>query len=113
MYNTPQPTARGRRKSLTSQLYELLDKGPNKEWRRSDSRIEIREAIEVEYNGDVLFGHTVNISSTGLCIFLRQTLEPRTEIKIRLTDHGSEWEPCRVTHCTQSLGGFKVGVHCD
>jgi hypothetical protein len=56
-------------------------------------------------------GKVLNMSATGLLLRLREEVEPRTPVLLRVTlTEGQATLLGRVVHCTPTVGAFKVGV---
>ncbi len=54
-----------------------------------------------------------DVSEEGMGLFGRHKLPYRTTIWLRYADEGDggPWLPALVVHSTQSVGGFRTGVH--
>ncbi len=100
-------------KSLAADLYaQACDRGES-EWRRGAQRRDIREDISIEVPGHKhpVSGFTYQVSPDSMTVCCRQALELETVVIVRrayvedgLCDEGT------VMHCTQTIGGYKVGI---
>ena len=57
----------------------------------------------------------VNISGSGMCLVLRTRVPLFTIVRVRPSfgDDDQDWVSGRVIHCTQTVGGHKVGIQVD
>ena len=98
---------------LAADLYaqggpESEELGPN-EWRRGAVRRIIRAPVEIErQDRHAVRAHTLNACPDSLCVLSRVRLDARERVRVRLT-HG-QWHSATVTHCTGTVGGFKIGL---
>ena len=60
-------------------------------------------------------GTGVNISGSGMCLILRKRVDLYTLVRVRpsFSDDDQDWVSGRVIHCTQTIGGHKIGIQVD
>jgi hypothetical protein len=57
----------------------------------------------------------VNISESGMCLVLRTRVNLFTIVRVRPSfgDDDQDWVSGRVIHCTQTVGGHKIGIQVE
>ena len=87
--------------------------------KRQSTRFQWQTYVQVEVqnpNGSVeyVYAKTKDISETGLGLVFRQPIERRSKIRVQLDDETQAGIVSgTVTHCTQIVGTYIVGIDCD
>ena len=87
--------------------------------KRSEARAAFPEHFDVMVGDDPaplsVPATGVNISGSGMCLVLRRTVPLFTIVRIRPSfgDDDQDWVSGRVIHCTQTVGGHKVGIQVE
>lgn len=104
---------------LASDLYAQAGPGSEEpapgEWRRGAGRRVIRVPVEIECPGKrAMRAHTLNVSPDSMCVLSRDRLGAHERVRVRLAhEPGAAWHAAAVVHCTETVGGFKVGLKAD
>jgi len=79
------------------------------EWRRSELRLEVRAPLELTVNSLVISSYTLNVALNSMCVFSRTNIIAGSIVSVSSPHYDKEW--CgRVVHCTQTVGGWKIGI---
>ena len=97
--------------NLARQLYATADADPPAaEYRRSSKRRTSAVPLEVEANGKTLVATIVNVGPDSLCVKVREDIHATT-IRVRQAcKDDAPWCSAEVIHCTETLGGYKLGL---
>ena len=93
--------------NLAAQLYEQMEKEPQKEWRRSDARKKLWESLEMEVGLKVLKVSRRDVAPDSLAVSCRARIEIYTDVRVRLGSTG-EWHAAQVVGCKPAAVGFVV-----
>jgi len=66
--------------------------------------------VDIMVNGQNINGQTQNVSASSLGIFCRRPIEIGKIVAVGLVFEQCPLMNMKVVHCTQSLGGFKIGL---
>jgi len=105
-------------RNLANELYKEAgpgseEPGPN-EWRRGSRRRGIQVPVDIRIGSDEICGHVRNAGPDSLCVVVRQRLRAGLAVMVRRAyADGAEWSAMRVVHCTDTVGGSKVGLVAD
>jgi hypothetical protein len=87
--------------------------------KRREQRQPFMDNLEVEFltgpRRAKLNSRGQNVSETGLCIVSRSRIDLYVEVRLRpdCADAPQEWLNGRIIHCTQTVGGYKIGIQVD
>lgn len=80
------------------------------EYRRSKARRSSGALLEVDGNGKTLVATIVNVGPDSLCVRVREDIHA-TRVRVRRAcEDGALWHGAEVIHCTETLGGYKLGL---
>jgi len=101
------------RNELLEQLWDAGSVPGHPEWRRASARREISAPVKLSTGGTTCTGRTlnVNVAPESLCVFSRERIQAGSGVAICADGQGwrGEWRG-RVVHCTQTVGGWKLGI---
>ncbi len=80
--------------------------------KRSNTRYEWYQQMELLVDGDVSYVTCRDIGTGGIGVSTRSKLSEYSNVMIR-RDSRDPWIPCKVAHCTQSIGKSSVGLQLD
>ncbi len=109
MDSPPRKPQSGRKTHLAAQLFERSEDAPQDEWRRSDARRELWELVDIEVERRVIKASARNVSPDSLGVICKKRIAIYANVRVRLAS-GGEWSDAQVAHCTETVGGFKVGL---
>ncbi len=77
---------------------------------RISERMQLEMTDDLGKKPDAVSMH--NISESGCAFWIKHKLAPHTPVYLRefTADNSAEWMPAYVTHCTQGIRGFLIGV---
>lgn len=84
--------------------------------RRASPRVEINVEMEVQRNGDVFSGTSVNVSETGILIQTNKILDPGQMVTVRVTSPGQDdivGKGIVIRHEDLGLGKHALAVQWD
>ena len=103
--------------NLAGQLYDEADAETGAradEWRRSSPRRTSDAPLEVRANGRILTAVAVNVGPDSLCVRVREGVREGDAIRVRRAyEDGAPWYGAEVVHCTETLGGYKLGLRVE
>jgi len=82
------------------------------EAKRTNKRFEWQQQMELLVDGEMTYVNCRDIGTGGIGITTRARLKEHGTVMIR-RDSRDPWIPCRVAHCTQSIGKNSVGLQLD
>lgn len=82
------------------------------EAKRTNKRFEWHQQMELLVDGETQYVSCRDIGTGGIGISTRARLKEHSTVMIR-RDSRDPWIPCRVAHCTQSIGKNAVGLQLD
>jgi len=77
--------------------------------KRADVRFAWNTAMELMDGEHVHYVHCRDISRSGMGILCRTPFEPGDRVYLR-RDERESWVPCRVAHCTATVGTYRMGM---
>ncbi len=80
--------------------------------KRANKRYEWYQQMELLIDGETSYVTCRDIGTGGIGVGLRSKISERSNVSIR-RDSRDPWIPCRVAHCTQSIGKSSVGLQLD
>ncbi|GJM24152.1 MAG: hypothetical protein DHS20C16_05670 [Phycisphaerae bacterium] len=80
--------------------------------KRSNKRFEWYQQMEMLVDGETTYINCRDIGTGGIGVSTRIKLREHSSVMIR-RDSRDPWIPCRVAHCTQSIGKSSVGLQLD
>lgn len=87
------------------------------EWRRAEARLDVCVYVDVEVlrttalSAPPVRGRTLNVGGDSLAIVCKQPITAGSRVRVTLaSDRCCEAE---VVHCTQTVGGHKIGMKLD
>lgn len=81
---------------------------PKSEWRRVAERRIIQGKVDIRIGDKIIYGEIRDISPTGLGLICREAV-PLVGVSVS-PSFTEDWLVMRITHCTQTVGGYKVGL---
>lgn len=100
---------------------ELVEQGSLQdappEWRRGEARLDICVQVEVKVlrttalSPQPVGGRTLNVASDSLAIVCRTPIAAGSRVRVALPS--GRFCEADVVHCTQTVGGFKIGMRLD
>ena len=106
------------RRGLAGELWQEAGPGSEEpsppEWRRDSPRRLVHQAVDIRHRGGRAYGHARNVGPDSMCVVAKQRLQCGSAVQVRraYTD-GAEWSRMTVVHCTDTIGGYKVGLASD
>lgn len=80
--------------------------------KRANKRFEWHQQMEMLVDGATSYITCRDIGTGGIGVSTRIKLHEHSTVMIR-RDSRDPWIPCRVAHCTQSIGKNSVGLQLD
>jgi hypothetical protein len=70
--------------------------------------------IEIHYGTrNSTYGRVRDVNENGVGIQCRTAIAEWTEVRIQLQDQPDEYVDGVVVHCTETVGGYKIGVRIE
>jgi len=111
-------TASKTRRGLAGELWQEAGPGSEEpsppEWRRDTTRRLFQQAVDIKHRGGQAYGQVRNVGPDSMCVVTKQRLRCGSVVQVRraYTD-GAAWSRMTVVHCTDTVGGCKVGLMSD
>lgn len=102
-----------REPNLTDELWEQA--GPESaddspEYRRGHPRRRTETPLDLDADGRTLLAKGINVARDSMCIFSREPVRGYSRIRVRAAVPQGTWCEAGVIHCTETFGGYKVGL---
>lgn len=96
---------------LLQRLWDAGSAPDGLEQKRAAGRRAISIPVKLSAGDTTCTGRTLNVTPESLCIFSRNGIRAGTVVAIYADGQGwhGEWRG-RVVHCTQTVGGWKLGL---
>ena len=110
------PPAEKDLKSVAHLIESAADCGEVDSYAGKRHTARISEGVQLEMTEDVnkkaVAVSMHNVSETGCAFWIKRKLETHTPLFLRefTEDNSGAWMPAYVTHCTQGIRGFLIGV---
>lgn len=79
------------------------------EYRRDCPRRCIGASLDLEVGGEMLLAKCRNVGEDSMSIFSRQFVGTH-RVRVRIAMPQGMWHEACVVHCTETIGGYKVGL---
>ena len=98
--------------NLTDELWEQAgpestDNSP--EYRRDCPRRRIEISLDLDVGGKMLLARSRNVGEDSMGVFSRNFVQA-ARVRVRVAIPQSMWYEACVVHCTETIGGYKVGL---
>ncbi len=104
------------RKSVAHLIQSAADSGEVDSYAGKRHTARVSEGVQLEMTEDMnkkaIAVSMHNVSETGCAFWIKRKLEIHSPLYLRefTEDNSGAWMPACVTHCTQGIRGFLIGV---
>ncbi len=91
-------------------LFERSDQPVESEWRRAEARKCSMEPIDLEFNGQTMMATAYDASPHSLGVRTKQKVPAGSLVRVRISCEEGDWCTAKVVHCTDTFGGYRIGM---